>query len=379
SIIEKTKYPLYEVVVVDNASTDGTCQGLEELRRRYGILVVRNALNLGFAKACNQGAAIAKGRYLVFLNNDTVVTDNWLGSMIEVMVKDSKVAIVGAKLLYPNDTLQHAGVVICDAPAPITPGHIYRGKPSDFGPANLDREYQAVTGACMMVRREVFDRVGGFDEGYVNDCEDVDLCFKVRLLGYRVIYSHKSVVYHYESISEGRFKHTMDNLRRLNRKWIGTIQPDFHHPLPKVSIVILNYNGAADTIECLKSMYGLQGDRTINFVEGLYYSSFQVIVVDNNSRENDRNVLLEWMGKANLTLHAIDPGSIRSQKQAFRQEIVLISCSENLGFSGGCNVGIRHALTCGADFVWLLNNDTITDSFSLWSNILFFMKEILNP
>ncbi|MCL4465443.1 MAG: glycosyltransferase [Chloroflexi bacterium] len=211
----------FEVVIVDNGSSDGTPAGLAALRPPYRVIT--NRLNLGFACACNQGAQAATGEYLVFLNNDTVPTAGWLDNLLGVAERDARVGIVGSKLLYPDGTIQHAGVAMTDE---LTPVHIYYAFPADYPPANVDREYQAVTGACLLTRRDLFRSVGGFDEQYVNSYEDVDLCCRVYSLGMKVVYCARSVIYHFASVSENR--HDMDeaNQELLLSRWKGSLKPD---------------------------------------------------------------------------------------------------------------------------------------------------------
>jgi len=373
SLYEKTSYPHYEVIVVDNNSTDETPAFLVWAQGEYGIRVIRNDRNLGFAKACNQGAGVAQGSLLLFLNNDTVAYPGWLEALVDVLRREPGVGIVGSKLLYPDGTIQHAGMVIADAPAPLSPGHVHRGRPQDFPPANIQRDFQAVTGACILVRRDVFEQVGGFDEVYVNDCEDVDLCFKVRQRGWRVAYTPKSVLVHFESVSDGRFDRSGENLILLNRRWAGVVEPDYHWRLPKVSIVLLNYNGTRDTIECLKSLYGwaeTEGPRPEN---GLYYRPFQVVIVDNASKTMALEELRAWLHASGLPYEISKPGAGENGTRPFRQGIVLLESGENLGFSGGCNVGIARALSSRADYVWILNNDTRVHPLALWKSVEFLM------
>ena len=140
--------------------------------------VIRNQDNLGFAKACNQGARAARGEYLVFLNNDTIPLNGWLTALIEEVRTHSDVAVVGSKLLYEDGTIQHAGVAF--SREWFLPYHIYRGFDAHAASVSRRRELDCVTAACMLVRREAFEEVGGFDEGYRNGFEDVDLCLKIR-------------------------------------------------------------------------------------------------------------------------------------------------------------------------------------------------------
>lgn len=207
----------YEVIVVDNASTDETATALP---LRQEVRVHRNERNLGFAKACNQGAALACAPSVLFLNNDTEARPGWLEPMVRLLESAPDVAMVGSKLLFPDGTLQHAGVGIAyGAPLPINPFHLHYRQPPEVSQQPL--ELNCVTAACMLVRADVFRRMGGFDEAYRNGYEDVDLCLKVREAGLRIAYTPESVLVHHESVSEGRFDRNRENEDLLNRRWMG--------------------------------------------------------------------------------------------------------------------------------------------------------------
>ena len=214
----------YEVIIVDNGSTDGTKEFLTSLAG--DIQVVTNDSNLGFAIACNQGAKAAKGKYIVFLNNDTIPQMGWLSALVEDAEQHPDVAIVGSKLLYPNNTIQHAGVVF--SKISLTPYHIFNSVKSDFAGANFRQEFQAVTAACLLIRQEAFHAVGGFDEKFRNGFEDVDLCLKIRESGKKVIYQPKSVLYHLEEQTPGRKNPETErnNGRLLMDRWAERIVID---------------------------------------------------------------------------------------------------------------------------------------------------------
>ncbi len=205
----------YEVVVVDNGSTDETKEFLASLGG--DIRIITNESNLGFAKACNQGAYVAQGQFLVFLNNDTIPKSGWLAPLVGEVRSHDDVSIVGSKLLYPDNTIQHAGVVF-DRNFQ-NPYHLFGGVSENCPGVNIRRAFQAVTAACMLVRREVFEEVGGFDEGFVNGFEDVDLCLKIRQLGKKIIYQPQSCLYHLESQTPGRKKYNETNLKRFLDRW----------------------------------------------------------------------------------------------------------------------------------------------------------------
>jgi len=349
ALIENTPDELYEVIIVDNGSTDGTKEFLNCLDG--DLKIITNKTNLGFARACNQGASVAQGKYLVFLNNDTVPQPNWLEEMVEVVEAHQEVGIVGSKLLYPDGTIQHAGVV-CDGRNPY---HIYVGFPADHPAVNKLREFPFVSAACMLIRRDLFNLVGGFDEGYINGYEDVDLCLKVRNLKKKVMYCPTSVLYHYESVSEDRNNrrravNDQRNFKLLQQKWSSQLirddisyyradgfdlarlrfkpGPNGHVVIestpshPKVSIIIPVHNNLAYTRQCLEALIQ-------NTPDELY----EVIIVDNGSTDGTKDFL-----------------------KSLRGDVEIITNQTNLGFAKACNQGAKAAR---GDYLVFLNNDTI--------------------
>jgi GT2 family glycosyltransferase len=299
ALIEHTPSELYEVIIVDNGSTDGTGNFLATLEG--DVKLITNAQNLGFSKACNQGAQAAAGAYLVFLNNDTVPHEHWLTELIDVADALDDVAVVGGKLLYPDGTIQHAGVV-------TPPDHLYRFMRGDFPPADKPRDFQIVTAACMLIRRSVFFDVGGFDDLFINGGEDVDLCLKIREHGYRVFYNPRSVLTHYESVSEGRHNHLQHNLDLLEKRYAQTVKLDredylkqdgfvleerdgeplwvYHEDLCRktISVVIVTYNSRPYIGECLAA------------IQTQTHLSFEIIIIDNNSTDGTRDYLKDLQG-----------------------------------------------------------------------------------
>lgn len=210
-----------ELLVVDDASTDGT----PELLAAYGDAIesLRLEENAGFARACNEGAARARGELLVFLNNDVEPSPGWLKALCRYAEAWPDAAAVGAKLLYPNGTVQHAGVVFGQDGYPH---HLYAGFPADHAAVNCSRTLQAVTGACLLVRRGAFEAAGGFDPGYLNSLEDVDLCLRLGEAGGEVHYCHEAVLVHLESASRGRSDRFERSVALYRERWRERVRRD---------------------------------------------------------------------------------------------------------------------------------------------------------
>jgi GT2 family glycosyltransferase len=210
-----------EIVVVDDASTDVT----PELLERYGASIrwLTLAENAGFARACNEGAAESRGELLVFLNNDTEPQPGWLEALGRYAAEHPAVAAIGAKLVYPTGSVQHAGVVIGQDGYPH---NLYAGLPADHPAVNRSRRLQAVTGACLLIRRAAFEQLGGFDTGFANSLEDVDLCLRLGEIGAEVHYCHESVLIHLESASRGRQDGFERSVALYRERWRDRVRRD---------------------------------------------------------------------------------------------------------------------------------------------------------
>lgn len=357
ALAKNTPQGSYELILVDNASTDGTRDFLKGLAG--DVKIITNEKNRGFSRACNQGARLASTQYLLFLNNDTEPMKGWLEPLLNILFRDNSVCAVGGKLMFPDGTIQHAGVAIIEdqvLPDPLVARHVYYGETGDAAEANQLRQYQALTAACLLVRKSAFHEAGGFDEDYWNGYEDVDLCFKLQERGWKLVYQPESVLIHHESKSgPERFSKVSDNIQRLHSKWIGKIKPDIliksdgstvitenhkiqrYHmphagtngaldvkPQKLVSIIILTYNAIAYTRRCVSSIQNHTGYR------------HEIIFVDNASSDGTAEYLRDLVrGDGNYKL---------------------IENKENKGFAAGNNQGVAAA---GGEYVMLLNNDVL--------------------
>ncbi len=218
-----------QFVVVDDGSFDGTSDVVTSLA---GVDYVRSGKNEGFVRACNRGAAIARGKYVCFLNNDTTVRDGWLEHLVNTAEADPKVGVVGSKLIYPDGRLQEAGNILWRDATGWNVGH---SENPDDPRYNFLRDADYVSGAALLIRRELFERLGGFSEAYRPAYyEDADLCLGVRSLGYRVVYQPRSEIVHYEGLTSGDERSGVKRFQEINRpkfraKWAAVLGTHFEN------------------------------------------------------------------------------------------------------------------------------------------------------
>ncbi|MBI2419143.1 MAG: glycosyltransferase [Ignavibacteriales bacterium] len=346
SLYQYTTAALFEVIAIDNGSTDETAELLEHYAGLHNnFSFVRNTENKGFARGNNQAAQLAAGEYFLLLNNDTELSEGWLEPLIKTLDTDAFAAAVGSKLLFPDGTIQHAGVGIVQDESlefPIYPKHVFYGLPADAPNANVARSMQAVTAACMLVRAKTYNELGGLDEAFWNGYEDMDFCFRIRQQGFKIIYNPASCFTHHESKSgPERFSRARENMERLRDLWNVKLTFDFivqngntvvetginitnYQPYKKASIVIPLYNNLEYTVQCYDSIRK--------------YTSYpyEVIFVDNASQDGTKEYL-EGLTIADTGVHAIYN-------------------TENVGFPGAVNAGLKE---CTGDYLIIANNDIL--------------------
>ena len=209
-----------EVIVVDDASADGTA---EYLASCSGIRVVTHSSNLGFVRSVNDGAAAARGRYLHFLNNDTLVTPGWVAALLRTFDSRDNVGAVGSQLRAPDGTISEAGALVW---RDGNGANFARGRSAADPSVCFPREVDYCSGASLMVRADLFTQLGGFSTEFAPAYyEDVDLCFRIRAAGYRVVYAPESVVLHFEGgtsgqdTSSGVKRYQLVNRKKFEKKW----------------------------------------------------------------------------------------------------------------------------------------------------------------
>lgn len=221
SILEHTADVSYEVIIADDVSTDAT-EHLSDYAE--GLVICRNTTNQGFLRNCNNAARQARGRYVMFLNNDTQVTEGWLGSLVNLMESDGTIGMVGSKLVYPDGRLQEAGGIIWSDGSGWNYGRLDDPDKPEY---NYVKDVDYISGAAILLPNELWKQIGGFDTRFAPAyCEDSDLAFEVRKAGYRVVYQPLSKVIHFEGVSNGTDvegtglkRYQVANSKKLKEKW----------------------------------------------------------------------------------------------------------------------------------------------------------------
>lgn len=246
SVLKKSTYTNYEIIIIENNSIkEETFQYYEELKQHPQVKVVQYEGGFNYSKINNFGAEYATGEYLLLLNNDTeVITPDWMEQLL-MYGQRQDVAVVGAKLYYADDTIQHAGIVI-GLGADRAAGHTHYGVHKDnvgyMGRLYYAQNVSAVTGACMLVKTSIFKELGGLDEAFTVAYNDVDFCLKARANGYLNVFTPYCELYHYESKSRG-FEDTKEKQERFQgevkmfrKKWAKVLEDGDPYYNPNFSL-----------------------------------------------------------------------------------------------------------------------------------------------
>jgi GT2 family glycosyltransferase len=221
SILENTPDVSYEIIIADDVSTDAT---RELSRYAENVVICRNETNQGFLRNCNNAAKKARGKYIMFLNNDTQVTPGWLSSLVDLIGSDPSIGMVGSKLVYPDGRLQEAGGIIWSDGSGWNYGRLDDPDKAEY---NYVKDVDYISGAAILLSRKLWNQIGGFDDRFAPAyCEDSDLAFEVRKAGLRVVYQPLSKVIHFEGVSNGTDvngtglkRYQVENSRKLKEKW----------------------------------------------------------------------------------------------------------------------------------------------------------------
>ncbi len=228
SLARHTPAELAEVIVADNGSTDATASELQSFGENLfgkNFKAARLEKNFGFSAGCNAGARAGSGDLLFFLNNDTLVTENWLPPLINAL-ESPAIGMVSPLLVFPeSNRVQHCGVVFEPT---LAVRHLYSNFPAKHPVVRKKRRFQALSGAAIMLSAGLFEDCGGFNEGYMNGFEDLDLSCAVRKRNMHLVCEPESVIVHLTSQTPGRNDHDEQNARLLNQRHAGACLPDFH-------------------------------------------------------------------------------------------------------------------------------------------------------
>lgn len=223
----------YEIIIGDDCSSDRTKE-LEKVVK--GIGVIHHERNYQFLINCNRMSKKARGKYLVFLNNDTQVQKGWLEALVSLMEEDKAVGLAGSKFIYPTGLVQEAGGIVWKDASVLQFGNNRQAGEKEL---NVRREADYISGASIMIRKELWDEIGGFDERFVPAYyEDVDLAFQVRERGYKVVYQPESEVVHFEGVTEGgneeadnkKKKQIEKNRGEFAEKWGKILEKQHYEP-----------------------------------------------------------------------------------------------------------------------------------------------------
>jgi GT2 family glycosyltransferase len=242
SILNKTKYSRYEIIVLNNNSTSkGFQQFVTEYSTKYSnqFRCVEAHFPFNFSKLMNMGRKLAQGKMLLLLNNDVeVIHDDWLEIMVSY-TQQKRIGAVGVKLLYPDDTIQHAGVIVgLGGIAGHTFVGMHQDEPGYFNYIQSTNNYSAVTAACLMVRADVYDAVGGMDEIFEVEYNDVDFCLRIQEAGYNNVYLPHVSLYHFESATRGHphqsksgYERHLKEMALFKERWQKIIDHDpYYNP-----------------------------------------------------------------------------------------------------------------------------------------------------
>ena len=311
-----TKPKQCEILLIDNGSRLKEINLLRSVTDRlvkFPIKFIKLNRNQGFTKPANLGAAIAKGKYLVFLNNDVIVTPNWLEPLILVFKTDPLAAACGPKLhsYIEKDYFDYsggAGGFIDIFGYPFTRGRVFNNIEVDIGQYDDSCEISWASGSCLVVRACLFRQIGGFDEYYFAYCEEVDLCFRLRQKGYKIFYVGESLVYHWGAVTSNQNLPKKIYLNHRNHLYFFLKN---YSIWPNLPIIMARF------FLDLASLFYYLGQFNLSFVGALIKADWQVIL---KVPHLIKKRVLSWHGRSLMSDRTVYKGSIVLKYFIFQQK-----------------------------------------------------------
>lgn len=234
-----TNYSNFELIFIDNGSNDGSVEYVKSLNTDFNIKIIENNSNLSFSKANNIGVQAAEGEYILLLNNDVEPSFGWLNEMILTYLNNKDVGAVGAKLVFPfynnmesdykSFKIQHSGDIFAFKKYPLIYGYNQNTLVNPFDDeVNKTKEVVSVTAAAMLIKKSIYEELGGLDEGYIYGYEDVDFCLKLNKAGYRIFYCSSALIFHHESSTRTTNEFFKENSKRLIDRWYNYLNRNIY-------------------------------------------------------------------------------------------------------------------------------------------------------
>jgi len=355
---QQTEDAPFEVIIVSNSKLPKTLDAMRAMQWTFDCLVWHNTDRFSFAAFNNLAAKKARGEYLLFLNDDTKATPGWLRELLVPLEASPEVGITGARLLTPDEKIQHCGIAI-NQPGEHYCTHPFMGQVKDLPAVMHDRVTDAVTGACLCIRRSVFDELHGFDEQFEQAYfEDTDLCLRAKDAGHKTVYAHKAVVYHHGSASFAKERTTSEyftaNMVKFKKRWdtkisnnLFTFTTPMHRFRPRRMLLRDDFLNTAGG-----------GERTVGTLARAYMGRYQTSILAQGESTVLRDRIAERLG---IDLFAVD----LAQAVPDEQPDVFMNCewaSDKPGIGRERNlfwVMFPHAIGKGQVAMWLNSYDTL--------------------
>lgn len=236
---ENTNYSNYEIIFVDNDSSDNSVEYIKSIQKDFNIKIIKNSENLSFSKANNKGVRASNGEYVLLLNNDVEPSFGWLKEMVSTFLNNDNVGAVGAKLVFPfyediessnkSFKIQHSGDIFGFKKSPLIYAYNQNSLCNPFDDkVNYTKKVVAVTAAAVLIKKSIYEEVNGLDEQYIYGYEDVDFSLKLNKAGYNVLYCSSALIFHHESSTRKSNQFFINNSDRLNKKWYNYLNQNIY-------------------------------------------------------------------------------------------------------------------------------------------------------